>query len=114
MQSDRSDILLHVGYHKTGTTWLQQNLFDHFDRGFFPLTYQANTKIRSVDLTRPFVYDVDGSSIHPLGFCPDQIRRRFESELNWQNSGVPVISSEQFTGNPHSGGFDQKALGGAI
>jgi hypothetical protein len=27
-------VLLHVGYHKTGTTWLQKFLFNNGDYGF--------------------------------------------------------------------------------
>ncbi|SMP47730.1 Sulfotransferase domain-containing protein [Neorhodopirellula lusitana] len=110
MQTDSNQLLLHVGYHKTGTTWLQRSLFDHCTRGFYPLSYRSRKKVRSVDLTRPFVSDENGSSINPLGFHADSLRSRFELELNWRTEGIPVVSSEQFTGNPHSGGFDQKSL----
>ncbi len=110
MRTDTNNLLLHIGYHKTGTTWLQRSLFDHDTRGFYPLSYKSRERVRSVDLTRPFVYDEDGAFIHPLGFAADKLRKQFETELNWQPSAMPVISSEQFTGNPHSGGFDQKEI----
>ena len=40
MNTDSENLLVHIGHHKTGTTWLQKNLFSHRDRGFHPLHFK--------------------------------------------------------------------------
>ena len=35
------DLLIHIGYHKTGTTWLQNELFIHENPVFEPFSLES-------------------------------------------------------------------------
>ena len=94
-----SDILLHIGYHKTATTWLQRFLFDNSAMGFkspFGLSQL------SAYLFDPHALDFDPAKTgaHLLLACREVGK-----------AGVmPTISWERLSGNPHSGGYDSKEL----
>lgn len=91
-------LLIHIGYHKTGTTWLQKRLFAREDLGFRRLSL---SKKRS-DFVR----------VHDFDFDPEVYRREFEPQLARcaAEGRVAVISHERLSGNPHSGGFDSRTL----
>lgn len=97
--------LIHIGYHKTGTSWLQRELFGRKDRGFFPIacgkTYSAAPTKWAAKLI-----------IHarPFDFEAEVIRAMVMSNTDWSCVGCPVISHERLSGNPHSGGYDSKEL----
>ena len=95
-QSDKpqKSLLIHAGYHKTGTTFLQKNLFiDHKVGYCSPVDriYLRNTFIR----TSPFEFDI--AKIRE-NFMPD-IDNALEQRL------IPVLSHEQFTGQPAGSGY---------
>jgi hypothetical protein len=112
----RSQVLVHIGYPKAGSTWLQKNLFYHYDRGFFPLTDKNVLPGRCEFLYSHFVYD-HGKAYSPQGrqllspfeFEPQRIRD-LVSRLDWDHAGVPVFSSERLTGIPFSSGFDARHI----
>ena len=86
--------LLHVGLHKTGTTWLQERLFASGEAGFCTLSHRK-------DALHVFVYP------HALDFDPAAARAFYETA--WQAcppSHVPVLSMERFSGTPHAGRYD--------
>ncbi|MGB5311120.1 MAG: hypothetical protein WBN38_03550, partial [Polyangiales bacterium] len=59
--------LLHLGYHKTATTWLQNAVFSDEDLGFIsPWGAQAGIAVDEFVLANPF------------RFNPTQARLRFE------------------------------------
>lgn len=89
-------LLIHVGYHKTGTSWLQRHWFGDPARGF--------ARVSTHDLRIP---DPD-----PLCFDAEALRRGYAPRLAAARAGggVPVISSERLSGNPHSGGYDRKEI----
>ncbi|MFW5652455.1 MAG: sulfotransferase [Planctomycetota bacterium] len=89
-------MLLHVGYHKTGTTWLQQTVFAEHD-GESPFMRPWKNMVID-ELVTP----------HPLHFDADAVRERFHAGLVQarQAGKVPLISAERLSGNPHSGGYD--------
>lgn len=93
-----SGLLIHIGYHKTGTSWLQQFLFKEPGLGFetylerqepWPLIIKPN----SLDFDPSYV----ASMLPPL--APIYAR-----------GCVPVISSERLSGSPHAGGYDSKDI----
>lgn len=86
--------LIHIGYHKTGTTWLQNHLFasDAFEQVF------DKHEIRDL-LVLP----------KPFDFNAEKIITSYQSKLN-DNAQIPVISSERLSGAPSSGGFDSKEI----
>ncbi|MFZ9691435.1 MAG: sulfotransferase [Phycisphaerales bacterium] len=84
--------LVHVGLHRTGTTWLQRGLFAANGPGFHP----ALSLDEAIDLlVRP----------HPLAWHPDSARARAKAgiEAARAHGRVPVVSCEELSGNPHAG-----------
>ena len=87
--------LIHIGYHKTGTTWLQTSLFNNPAAGY-TTPVPASTILER--LVRPKPLDFDAESCR-AALVP-AISRAMDSGL------VAVISAERLSGNPHSGGYD--------
>ncbi len=90
--------LLHIGYHKTGTTWLQRRVFSNAKAGF--------SLIKGGGI---LVYLVEAN---PFDFKLGKVRKKIEPrtrEAQAQNL-VPVISWERLSGMPHSGGYDSKII----
>jgi hypothetical protein len=94
-----SSILLHIGYHKTGTTWLQKHVFSSSSYGFIsPMSIKEI--LDEIILPHPLDFD--------SGACRRAITRRLAAVAS---SGLlPVISNERFSGHPHSGGYDSSTL----
>ena len=92
-----SPILLHVGYHKTATTWLQMRLFQP-EHGFRQIaSHQEISDLveRPVDLT----------------FDPEPMRALVMRRLAEVPDGhVPVVSSEILSGHPFQAGRDGAVL----
>lgn len=91
-------LLIHIGYHKTGTSWLQTHLFPNAALGL---------GLVDRDLVRN---NVIGQ--RPLTFCGQTCAAELEpkiEELQSQNL-YPVVSHEALSGNPHSGGYQSKEI----
>jgi hypothetical protein len=87
--------LIHLGYHKTATTWLQNAVFSDQTLGFIsPWGGQAGIAVDEFVLANPFRFDAV------------QARSRFEEGLaEARRRGlVPVLSNEALCGQPVSGG----------
>lgn len=91
--------LLHIGYFKTGTSWLQRYLFPNTTAGFVKLGSKT-------ELTRQLVYPhaLDFDSAQATRFVEPLIADAVKKDL------VPVVTIERLSGNPHSGGYDSKEL----
>lgn len=91
-------MLVHIGYHKTGTTWLQSV--------YFPRRPDLQVVGGYEELSR-WIVDPDG-----LVFDAVAARRFFEPRIvaAADASRVPVLSTERLSGNPHSGGYDSKVI----
>jgi len=90
-----SDLLVHLGYHKTATTWLQNAVFSDPSFGFIsPWGSQAGAAVDEFVLTDPFRFDAT------------KARSRFEKGLvEARKKGlVPVLSNEALCGQPVDGG----------
>lgn len=90
--------VIHIGYHKTGTTWLQRRLFNREDLGY-----------------RRFRLRQDGTEVtrlHDFDFDAERCRAQHAAELEAcaREGLVPVFSQERLSGNPHSGGYDSRTL----
>ena len=92
-------VLLHVGYHKTGSTWLQERLFAEPGVAGF----QAWD---SRDLSRALV------RVNPLAWDAATTRSHFRAGLAAARSRglVTVLSSERMAGHPFTGGYDTEAI----
>jgi hypothetical protein len=89
-------VLLHVGYHKTATSWLQKQLFKP-PHGYEQLAQHPEI---FAGLVRPH-----GLRFDPAPFRDLVARRRAEIGPGL----VPVISSEILSGNPFHGGRESEA-----
>lgn len=90
-------LLIHIGYHKTATTWMQRALF-----------------MPAHGYRQIFDHDVVWAQIagpHGLLFDPAPARASIESGLAHVQAGeVPVISSEILSGHPFLGGRESDAF----
>jgi hypothetical protein len=95
-----SDVLIHIGYHKTASSWLQKHLFDREGPGFGWLGKSAGNPVRRF---------VDCDS---LEFDAAALRRELEPLLERERAhgALPVISMERLSGHPFSGGYDCKEI----
>lgn len=94
-----NNLLIHIGYHKTATTWLQGFLFNNPAAGFLsPFTIDQILHF----LVLP----------HPLDFNARRCRAFFDLAGHHvtDNGLMLVISREELSGNPHSGGYNSKEL----
>lgn len=89
--------LLHIGYHKTGTTWLQQIFFPACPE-FFGFSHS--------DIYQQFVEP------NALDFCAESSRRFFEDKIDARcdDNTIPLLSFERLSGSPFSGGRDSKEI----
>ncbi len=91
--------LIHIGYHKTGTTWLQQGIFADEAAGFtrvWPLELIEDTFV----LADPFKFDPASAraAVEPFG-------ARAQS-----NGTTLVVSHERLSGDPLRGGADSRLI----
>lgn len=96
-----SSVLVHIGYHKAASTWLQRELF--VDR----TGYRWLGKRPRSHPVRRLVRD------RPLEFDGVDVRRAFDRLIvdAEQAGAVPVVSFERLSGHPFSGGFDVDLIG---
>jgi hypothetical protein len=84
-------MLIHIGYHKTGTSYLQRYLFFRDP----PVDFVAPWTVISGEAIERFVLT------HPARFDPAAVRSEFEARLTEKDSSlVPVISHEDLCGVP--------------
>lgn len=89
-------LLIHIGLHKTGTTWLQRRVFADAEMGFL-----STSNGQSNEATDAFV------TADPLAFDAAGARRVFEPMIHeaGQRGLVPVISQERLSSDPSFGGY---------
>jgi hypothetical protein len=92
-------VLVHIGYHKTATSWLQRHLCDN----------------RAAGLAAPWSFEEVIDAIvrpHPLAWDEDAARRLIEGRRRRvEGEGiVAVLSNEELSGNPHAGGHNDSML----
>lgn len=93
-----SKLLLHIGYPKTGSTWLQQFLFNNEDAGF--VAPWRKDEVRK-NLISPHAFD----------FRAADVREVFnKSRERCGTQSCPVVSKERLAGCPFYGGYDSREL----
>lgn len=110
MIHDIGDLLIHIGFHKTGTTWLQNNLFNSDSRTFVPLSKKSKGPST---LAKKFIHGDDGFLLSPFNLNEQTIRKELAEIIKERpdfKQKFPVISHERLSGNPHSGGFDASKI----
>jgi len=97
------DVLVHVGYHKTGTTWLQRVLFKRTAVGLRAAA--AKYQLHPL-LVHPRAIDFDAAGAKcELGALVEAAAR---------DGSYPVVSSEELCGSPHTGGVLEKEFADRI
>jgi hypothetical protein len=104
MVASKIDMLIHVGYPKTGSSWIQRFLFDNPGTGFAPL-FGSDAQMRSaimrlLVLPNPLLFDSEACLEHFSPAAKGLVYRGL----------VPILSHERLAGTPHSGGYDSKQL----
>ena len=87
--------LIHIGYHKTASTWLQEYLFDNEASGFKRFISQPEIRDKLI-------------LVNGLDFNTEEFKDYYQDIAN--KNFCSVISNERLSGNPHSGGFDSKEI----
>lgn len=92
------ETVLHVGYHKTGTSWLQQAVFPSLENVFMPLSFRE--VLEAIVLPHDFAFD------------PSAFWERYGDRIEGRESdgAVAVISNERLSGSPHAGGYDSRII----
>ncbi|MEP7225698.1 MAG: sulfotransferase, partial [Actinomycetota bacterium] len=96
-----SHVLIHIGYHKTATSWLQRAYFSEPRSGLQTLgKQQGDHPVRKLIRARPLEFDAQAS------------RAEFEPMLQAvrEQGLVPVVALERLSGHACSGGYDSKEL----
>lgn len=94
---DNRKCLLHVGLHKCGSTWLQQNMFDNAKIGFV----SPWGKLPGIAVTE-FV------AIDPLAFDGAAVRARLDAAAKLpagSKNQTLVLSHEALSSRPHHGSY---------
>ena len=106
-----SDPLVHIGFHKTGSTWLQHELFTPDSDRFFPLAPDRSVDQRKY-LGKRFVRDDERYLLSSFDMNTAAIRQAVEAVLGKNDPGdrVPFLSYERLSGNPHAGSFDARVI----
>lgn len=94
-----TSVLVHVGYHKTGTTWLQSGPFEDSELGF--VRPWSSTLLRRL-LVYPTDFEFDAARAREA-LLP-AIREASSAGL------VAVMSDERLSGSPHAGGYDSAEI----
>lgn len=100
-------ILVHIGLHKTGTTWLQNELFTDTIDIFEPL-YIENTLNGHSTLAEHFIFDSHRNLLSPFDLNKEEILKHYEIIMNHKKGShkMFVMSHERLSGHPSSSGFD--------
>jgi len=102
-------VLVHVGLHKTATSWLQQHYLPFSKHGFWVPPLVPGGQVPIKDIGQRLIADESNYLIPEEDFEPDQLRsilRQFPKPEGL----VPVVSNERLSGHPMSNGFDRMIL----
>lgn len=93
-------VAVHIGYHKTASTWLQRGVFPHHER----LHPYVAGRVWNDPFLRCIVAESDGE------FDTERARAAYENGLlrlgSLGPSDVVVVSAERLSGHAASGGYD--------
>ena len=95
-----NNIVFHIGYHKTGTSWLQKIYFPKH-----PNIHLISNSQKPWD--DPFLSYLIGSPDRKFDYrhCRNLLRKQI-SNCACEENDVYLISSERLSGHPFSGGYD--------
>ncbi len=99
--------LIHIGHHKTGTTWLQKHYFPRRDAGFAFQRERDGWVAEGIGGRSPGRHIIEQPLFH---FDPAATRQAIDGLYAADIAAglIPVISLEDLSGNPISGGWKAK------
>lgn len=97
------DMVIHIGYARALSTWLQKHVWSNRSAGF---EAPAWTPQRLSEIRDELVM------IHPLAFNASRFRARWAPmfEESARNALVPVLTMERLSGSPVTGSYDSKEI----
>ncbi len=93
------DPLIHIGYQRTGSTWLQKFLFPRSVGRFWPIEERKGNFIERLVRANALYFDAGAVRYH----YDDLIREVMPGY-------VPLVSNERFCGSTLSGGYDTREI----
>lgn len=102
-------VLVHVGLHKTATSWLQDFYFPFTKNGFWVPPVDSSIRRPIKQIGHWFVGDEFGRLLDKSEFSSSKIRSAL-SNLDCPAGLMPVISNERLAGHPLSNGFDRVVI----
>ena len=102
------NILIHIGYGKTGTTWLQENLFN-FDNPTF--TNLSTKDKRQSTIASHFFIDKNNYPLSSFNDNKDEIQSAFDEIIDLhknRKTNYWVISQERLVGTATHGAYDSR------
>jgi len=89
-----STIAIHIGFHKSASTYLQENVFPKFEVNYFFLLGPAGESRKYVDLIQL-----------QKNFDPNRFKACIEKEINYRFGDrlheITLLSHEELSGHPH-------------
>ena len=104
-----SDVLVHIGLHKTATSWLQENLFTRMELGFYGPAESRKRRALVKNVGHFLVADESGHLINEWEFDARAVRASLAS-FEAREGLWPVVSYERLSGHPLSNGFDRQMI----
>jgi Sulfotransferase family len=104
-----SKVLVHVGLHRTASSWLQENLFTRPELGFYGPAESKKRRSLVKNVGHFLVADETGHLINDWEFDADAVRASLAS-LEAREGLWPVVSYERLGGHPLSNGFDRRMI----
>jgi hypothetical protein len=101
-----SKVLIHIGYHKTATTWLQQNLFVAESSVFKPI---SDTPTGISTISSYFFKNEDRYFHSAFDFEADPRITEYMNNFDFEGK-VGVISNERLCGSPYFAGADSYTI----
>ena len=95
------NILIHIGYPKTASSWLQETLFKDENYGFYALHDGDSKTVRDVKrMALPFYETM------PFDFDAEAVRTYIDRNCPLEEERCAVISNERLSGGAFFGGYD--------
>jgi len=108
---DNANVLIHIGCHKTASSWLQERIFDNSELNFSALHMPAAKEASSIRRLKSvaemmLLKNASKQYLGPLHKPYEDFSATFAGQ-KFATDQTHVLSHERLSGNPHSGGFDR-------
>src|SRR5688572_31265244 len=102
-------LIVHVGLHKTASSWLQEHYLPHAQYGFWfpPLAPDSRRPVKAAG--HILLWNENQRLIDEDEFDVSAARSRL-AEYEKPHGLIPVISNERLAGHPLSNGYDRQTL----